>query len=322
MCGGLLCCCVPCRWPFIFCYWNEIRFDRVKRTVAFCGLIRSVFSGLVCCGGGVAQIGRLAAEAPHRGFMWAWVIRLAGGGRVWLGVADVARLVGAVAGLGGLAGLVRRACVRGVALPGGRCLCVVVSRALWGVSFPMSVVGLVGPAGVAPSARLVLLPLTFAFLPVPMLFPAPGVMALSPSLPWWQCPCVRVVAQSVQDGRGYCLVVGVWRLYFLRRCSRSPPLWVYPSHLVRGPVVAGRDSVRWVLLVWRRVWVGWQAPLGGPVPPGYPCLGRVFWCAGVPWRPSSPGVCWVSCGVLACADSVLGGWSGRVGAFPLRGCLP
>ena len=112
------------------------------------------------------------------------VIHLACGGWVWFGMVDLARLEGVVAGLGGPAGLVRRACVREVALPWGLCLRVVVSRALWGAFFPRSVAGLTWWGGVAHSAWLALLPRVFAFLPVPVPFSVPSVRALSPYFPW------------------------------------------------------------------------------------------------------------------------------------------
>ena len=118
------------------------------------------------------------------GSVWALAIRLAGGGRVWFDVADVARSVSVVAGLGGTACLARRAHVSGVALTWGLCLCVLVSRALGGVFCPLNVAALAGWDGVAPSAWLILLLWVSAFLPVLVPFPVSGVVVPSPSHPW------------------------------------------------------------------------------------------------------------------------------------------
>ena len=131
-------------------------------------------------------------------------------GVVWCGVI---RRVGAEGSLGGPSGLVRQAGVRGVALSRGLCLGPGVFSALWGSSSP----GVrPGWGGVTPCAWLV--PLPFACLSASVSSPVLGVVALSPFLPWCQCPYIRVVAPAAQGGRGPRLAVRV-RCWFLW-CSR------------------------------------------------------------------------------------------------------
>ena len=88
--------------------------------------------------------------------------------------------------------------------------------------------------GVALQAWLVFLRWPFVFLSVPVLFPVPGVVALSPLLDWCYCPCLRVVARSVQGRRGRCLVVAVRWFFFRRRAVHGAPLHGCTPLTLRG----------------------------------------------------------------------------------------